>query len=77
MGSLHRLRATVWIGKNGCTEQTISEISAQLARRRVVKIRWLRNTAVNPDEIAARCNARLIFVRGRTMILEIPGTKGR
>ncbi|MBN1194960.1 MAG: YhbY family RNA-binding protein [Methanomicrobiaceae archaeon] len=74
---MHRLRATIWIGKNGCTEQTIREISAQLGKRRVIKIRWLRNTTVNPEKIAALCNARLIFVRGRTMILEMPGTAGR
>ncbi|NYT05092.1 MAG: YhbY family RNA-binding protein [Methanomicrobiales archaeon] len=74
---MHRLKATVWIGKHGCTRQTLDEIAVQLEKRGVVKIRWLRNTSVDPDRIARECRARLLSVRGRTMILEKPGRADR
>jgi RNA-binding protein len=60
---------TVWIGKKGCTESTIDEIRNQLRQRRIVKVRWLRNTDVDPEAIAARSGGRLLLVRGRTMVL--------
>lgn len=59
----------MWIGKKGCTESTIDEIRTQLRQRRIVKVRWLRNTDVDPEAIAARSGGRLVVVRGRTLVL--------
>jgi len=63
------LRPTVWIGKQGCTETMIREIVSQLKRRRIIKVKWLQNTDVDPEDIAARARAVLVEVRGRTMVL--------
>jgi len=67
--SMQDLRPTVWIGKQGCTETIIQEIILQLAKRRVIKVKWLQNTEVDPEAIAASAGADLIAVRGRTMVL--------
>jgi RNA-binding protein len=63
------LRPTVWIGKQGCTDHLIEEIVQQLTKRKVVKIKWLQNTEVDPRDIALRARAELVEVRGRTMVL--------
>ncbi len=67
--SMQDLRPTVWIGKQGCTETIIQEIILQLAKRRMIKVKWLQNTEVDPEAIAASAGADLIDVRGRTMVL--------
>ncbi|MEI6293484.1 MAG: YhbY family RNA-binding protein [Methanomicrobiales archaeon] len=64
------LKPTVWIGKQGCTETIISEVIAQLKTRKVIKVKWLQNTEVSPEELACSAGARLIQVRGRTLVLE-------
>ena len=63
------LRPTVWIGKQGCGDTIIQEIRDQLKKRTAVKIKWLQNTEVDPEEVAARAGALLLDVRGRTMVL--------
>lgn len=67
--SFHALKPTVWIGKQGCTGAIIDEIRLQLKTRSPVKIKWLRNCDIDPDDVARRAGARLLQVRGRTMIL--------
>ncbi len=64
------LKPTVWIGKQGCTETIISEVIAQLKTRKTIKVKWLQNTEVSPEELARATGARLIQVRGRTLVLE-------
>ncbi|MEI7434422.1 MAG: YhbY family RNA-binding protein [Methanomicrobiales archaeon] len=64
------LKPTVWIGKQGCTEPIISEVIAQLKTRKTIKVKWLQNSEVSPEELARSAGARLIQVRGRTLILE-------
>ncbi|MCK4268883.1 MAG: YhbY family RNA-binding protein [Methanogenium sp.] len=66
---INQLKATVWIGKDGCTKSTIEEIRRQIKDRKIVKIKWLRNTETDPESIAKECNVKLIQVRGRTMVL--------
>ncbi len=66
---IHHLKPTIWIGKRGCTEDIIDEIKRQIKDRKVIKVKWLRNTEINPESIAASANADLINVRGRTMVL--------
>lgn len=67
--SMQDLKPTVWIGKQGCTETMIEEISAQLKKRKLIKVKWLQNTEVDPEAIALQAKAKVIEVRGRTMVL--------
>jgi RNA-binding protein len=67
------LKPTVWIGKQGCTETMIEEITSQLRKRKLIKVKWLQNTEVDPEAIAAQAKARLVEVRGRTMVLADKG----
>ncbi|NLA38232.1 MAG: YhbY family RNA-binding protein [Methanomicrobiales archaeon] len=67
--SFQDLKPTVWIGKKGATSVMIEEIRQQLRSRKVIKVRWLRNTEVDPGSIAASAGADLLEVRGRTLVL--------
>jgi RNA-binding protein len=71
--SMQDLKPTVWIGKQGCTETMIEEIVAQLKKRKMIKIKWLQNTAVDPESVAGQAKANLVEVRGRTMVLAVKG----
>ncbi len=71
--SMQELKPTVWIGKQGCSETMIEEIVAQLKKRKQIKVKWLQSTEVEPEEIAARAKARLVEVRGRTLVLAEKG----
>jgi RNA-binding protein len=64
------LKPTVWIGKQGCTATIIDEIVEQLKKRKMIKVKWLQNIEVDPGEVASQARARLVEVRGRTMVLE-------
>jgi RNA-binding protein len=63
------LKPTIWIGKQGCTETIIEEIVQQLKKRKTIKVKWLHNTEIVPQDLADRAGARLIGVRGRTLVL--------
>ncbi len=67
--SMQDLKPTVWIGRQGCTPAMIEEVVAQLKKRKVIKVKWLQNAEVDPENIALRANAQLVEVRGRTMVL--------
>jgi RNA-binding protein len=67
------LKPTVWIGKQGCTATMIEEIVAQLKTRRIIKVKWLQNIEVDPEAVAADSKAKLVEVRGRTMVLAAKG----
>ena len=67
--SFQNLKPTIWIGKRGATSVMIDEIRRQLKSRKIVKVRWLRNTEVDPESIAASAGADLLEVRGRTLVL--------
>jgi RNA-binding protein len=64
------LKPTVWIGKQGCTETMIDEIVEQLKKRKMIKVKWLQNIEIDPETVALKAEARLVDVRGRTMVLE-------
>lgn len=68
--SMQDLKPTVWIGKQGCTATMIDEIVEQLKKRTMIKVKWLQNIEVDPEEVATQARARLVEVRGRTMVLE-------
>jgi len=68
-------KPTVWIGKDGTSKQILDEISKQLEKREMVKIKILA-TALSGEEtkniaseVAEKTEAALIEVRGHTMIL--------
>jgi len=67
--SYQDLKPTIWVGKRGITNVMIDEIRRQIKDRKVVKVRWLRNTEVDPEAIAASAGAVLVEVRGRTLVL--------
>jgi RNA-binding protein len=71
--SMQDLKPTVWIGKQGCTGTMIEEIVAQLKKRKLIKVKWLQNTEVDPEAVASQAKARLVEVRGRTMVLSEKG----
>jgi len=48
----------------------IDEIVEQLKKRKMIKVKWLQNIEVDPEEVASQARARLVEVRGRTMVLE-------
>ena len=66
---------TIWIGKNGATEQVTGEISRQLEKKEMVKIKMLKSALTNKEakavasEIAQQTGANLIDVRGHTIML--------
>jgi RNA-binding protein len=64
------LKPTVWIGKQGCTGTMIDEIVEQLKKRTLIKVKWLQNTQIDPEDVALQARATLVEVRGRTMVLE-------
>jgi RNA-binding protein len=68
--SMQDLKPTVWIGKQGCTETMIDEIVEQLKKRKMIKVKWLQNIEIDPETVALQAEARLVDVRGRTMVLE-------
>lgn len=67
---MNQLKATLWIGKKGCTQNTIEEIRRQVKDNRIIKVKWLKNTEIMPEDIAKESGTILVQVRGRTMILE-------
>ena len=71
--SMQDLKPTVWIGKQGCTETMIEEIVSQLKKRKMITVKWLQNTEVDPAAITLRAKAKLVEVRGRTMVLAEKG----
>lgn len=71
--SMQDLKPTVWIGKQGSSDTMIGEIVAQLKKRKLIKVKWLQNTDVDPESIADQAKARLVEVRGRTMVLAEKG----
>jgi putative YhbY family RNA-binding protein len=68
-------RPTVWIGKNGASEESLKEIEKQLEKKKMVKIKILKS-ALEGDEakeiasrIAEQTEASLVEVRGHTFML--------
>ena len=67
------LDATVRMGKSGPTAALIEEIKSQLKKKDAVKVKLLGTkrdeTKALSGELAERCNAELIDVRGNTVVL--------
>jgi len=71
-------KPTIWIGKDGASQQILNEISRQLEEREMVKIRILQ-TALGEEEtkhialkVTEKTESTLIDLRGHTLILYKP-----
>ena len=74
-------KPTIWMGKEGASPQTMNEISRQLERRRIVKIKIL-GCALGDERVidiasktAQQTESALIDVRGHTFTLHKPRKK--
>jgi len=76
-------KPTVWVGKEGSTEQVVNEISRRLEHRGVVKAKILQTGLKNEEakdiaaKIANQTGAILIDVRGHTFVLYKQKRKGK
>jgi RNA-binding protein len=75
---LNTEKPTIWIGKDGASQQILNEISRQLEKREMAKIKILE-TALEGEEtknivakIAEKTGSTLIDVKGHTIILYKP-----
>ncbi|HJJ90674.1 MAG TPA: YhbY family RNA-binding protein [Methanocorpusculum sp.] len=69
------MKPTIWVGKNGCTEDLVEETRRQLEARKVIKIKWLQSCDIDEEEILAlaqKTSADILSSRGRMVVL---GTK--
>lgn len=71
-------KPTVWIGKEGATDQIISEVNSQLKKREMIKAKILK-TALQEErakdvatKVADQTESTLIEVRGHTFMLYKP-----
>lgn len=74
-------KPTIWVGKEGASPQTMNEISRQLDRRRMVKVKILGCALRDGKAMdialktAQQTEATLIDVRGHTFTLHKPRKK--
>ena len=72
-GKGQALQATVYVGKDGISDKVLDEISRQLDKNKLVKVKLL--PAVEQDrkeaaqELATKSSSVLVEVRGRTVLL--------
>ena len=72
-GKGQALQATVYVGKDGISDKVLDEISRQLDKNKLVKVKLL--PAVEQDrkeaaqELAIKSSSVLVEVRGRTVLL--------
>jgi RNA-binding protein len=66
---------TIWVGKNGVSEQLLKEVEKQLEKNKMVKIK-IQKSALGEKEakhialtIAEQTKASLVEVRGHTFML--------
>ena len=68
-------KPTVWVGKEGATQQIVNEISRQLDNREIVKAKILKSALKDEEaksvasKIAKQTDSSLIEVRGHTFLL--------
>lgn len=73
-----QIDVSLQVGKNGVTPATVEELSAQLKKRKLVKVRLLpasKETASTEDQVKALSegtNSTLIETRGHTAVFFRP-----
>lgn len=72
-GRAQRLRPTVQVGKEGVTDAVVDEISRQLKKNKLVKVKLLPSFEEDRTDAAGRLAQRsassLVEVRGKTVVL--------
>jgi RNA-binding protein len=72
-GAAQAIEPTVHVGKDGVTEEVVAEVSRQLKKKRLVKVRLLSSMGEDrhdaAEKLAADASAVLVEVRGRTAVL--------
>jgi|TARA_B100000959_G_scaffold91254_1_gene97029 RNA-binding protein YhbY len=70
-----QIDVSVRIGRSGITDAVIGELAEQLGRRRLVKVKANRGTALGSSErtklfegLAAATNSRIAFQRGNVAV---------
>lgn len=69
---------TLHVGKNGVSESTVTELKAQLEKRRLVKVRLLKSatyelgTQAQAEALAEQSGGILVDVRGHTAVFWKP-----
>ena len=69
---IQTLKPTIWVGKNGCTDDLVEETRRQLEARKVIKIKWLQSCDLDEAEIlelAGKTSAEVLDSRGRLVVL--------
>jgi RNA-binding protein len=72
---LNAEKPTIWVGKEGKTQQIVNEISKQLEKKEILKVRILRSALKHEkakslaSKIAEQTDSTLIDVRGHTILL--------
>lgn len=65
--------ATAFVGREGLTEMTITEVSRQLDKRKLVKVKMPHSDARDrmelARELADRTRSTMVEVRGKTVVL--------
>ena len=75
-------KPTIWVGKEGATPRIVNEISRQLEKREIVKVRILKSALKDEEaksvasKIAEQTDSTLIEVRGHTLLLYKRRKKG-
>ena len=68
-------KPTIWVGKEGASSRILNEISRQLEKREMVKVKVLKSALKEEEtreiasKIAQETESTLIDVRGHTIIL--------
>jgi len=76
-------KPTIWVGKEGAAPRIVNEISRQLEKREIVKVRILKSALKDEEakslasKIAQQTDSTLIEVRGHTLLLYKRRKKGK
>ena len=68
-------KPTIWIGKNGASQELLKEIKKQLEKEEAVKVKILKSALAEgqskqiASKIAEQTEASLVEVRGHTLML--------
>lgn len=73
--ALRNARPTVWVGKDGASEDLAKEIEKQLNKNGMVKVKILKSAIIGQQaeeiasKIAEKTQSSLVQVRGHTLML--------
>lgn len=74
--NFQEMQVTMQIGKSGLTEGVIAEIRKQLAKKKIVKVKFLRNIIDKNDkqelfdQIAAKTSSKILGKVGFCVVLK-------